>query len=383
MDNELSGNLYLLDYKGNLDPSNLDVIRRHEAYGKAFRNFVLKVGKHSKIVALGRYRSRDCPHSENLEVLNTGSSSSTIIYLIKCYRILNKNRSQQMGLIAGDPWVSTIIALILRTALHKNVLLESQVHFDYSNYLKSQSLLKRKLLSCVTPLLLSRVNQIRVVDLNTLKLFESMFGNRFPIYFAPSILNLDSNFICPQRSEGEIVKLLWVGRIHAERNPIDFANLLNKLHECRYPFKARIVGSGPLEAELTSALLALKNAKIVEFVGEKFGAELFSEYCSADILVSCAAHESYGRTLREALFFGAKVLSRQTSGFNLLESEVENHLIRSFCVNENPKDLIEKIDWLRVQKVSAVTRQLLVENQQIILESLAMRWAYLLEPQLS
>ena len=379
----MSACVYLLDYKGNLDPINPDVIKRHQAYGKAFRSITQEWSDSSKIVALGRYSSRNCPRTEELEIVNIGGNSSMISYLLGSYRIIKEQKSQQVGLIAGDPWISTLVAIILRTFLNRKVLIECQVHFDYTKYFESQNLIKRILLSSVTPRVMKRANQIRVVDLQTLEILKSKFEAKIPIYFAPSTLNLDINYNCSQRSESEVVKLIWVGRLHSERNPIDFANLLVKLHESNFSFKAKIIGSGPLERQLSSSLSTLIDANLVEIVGEKFGAELYLEYCTSDILVSSAAHESYGRTLREAIFFGAKVLSTRTAGFNLLATEVENDLIRSYDSFQSTEDLIDKINWLRSQKVKPATKKYILESQQIILHRLAMHWAYLVDSRLA
>jgi glycosyltransferase involved in cell wall biosynthesis len=195
---------------------------------------------------------------------------------------------------------------------------------------------------------------------------------------APSILNIDSGYLCQDKSKTLETKLLFVGRLHPERNPLDFIKMLRILETAEYSYVAKVVGDGPMRGILEAASHDLILAGKIEFMGhlDQFG--LYSEYCSADILISTASIESYGRVLREAVFFGTRILSNDTVGFRALKEELGSTFAETINGIETAEQLIPKIDKLKRFEFGIPIRQEIEGKEETILEILGDKWTLLL-----
>jgi glycosyltransferase involved in cell wall biosynthesis len=368
-------NLYLIDTRGNLDTQKTDVIERHINYAKYFDKKCASRGQEGKIVVLGRYGGASDFKSRYLDVINISGSKRLPTYIWKTSKYLSGQNAESLTLIAGDPWHSTVAALIMQTILKKQVRIESQLHFDFINYFQFKGLAFSRVLRAATLIILGRVDQIRVVDPNTLEVLQNKVKKNEKIYLAPSLSNLDPTFSCSRPKANVIVpRLLFVGRLHQERNPSDFIKFLKLLDSKHFKYQARIVGDGPLKKLLHQESSDLVARGVLSFTGELTGRKLLEEYCKSDVLISCAKHESYGRAMREALFVGARVLSFETTGACSLQKEVGVKYVSFVSSDVTSDQLISKIDGLIRSQVDTETKQALLDGQGNILETLSERW---------
>jgi glycosyltransferase involved in cell wall biosynthesis len=224
-------------------------------------------------------------------------------------------------------------------------------------------------------MILRLVDQIRVVDQGTFDFLEKRFASDVELYIAPSLMNIDATFRCPPNLQHNLVpRLIFVGRLHEERNPADFIRLLRMLDSKVFAFNAQIIGSGPLADELKLQTLDLVARNVLRFPGELTGNKLFAQYCHSDILISCAKHESYGRAMREALYFGVRVLTFETTGSNSLRKEVGFKFVSHFSPDITPDQLILSIEELLGSEVDSETKLVLLRSQNMILETLSDHW---------
>ncbi len=367
--------LFLIDTKGNLNIKNSDVVERHIRYAKSFDRKCGLRDSEGKIIALGRYESNSDFNSRYLDIINISKSKSLVKYVWQAHRHLSHQKVDSLTLIAGDPWHSTLAALLLRATLKKEIRIESQIHFDFNNLFYSKGFFVSKVIRTLTLMIIGRVDQVRVVDPNTFNLLQSILKRGEAIYLAPSLSNLDPAFRCPSGSgNAKEARLLFVGRLHEERNPADFIKFLRLLDSRNFSFKARIVGDGPLLSKLEHETSDLVARQVLRFTGELNGTKLLEEYCGSDVLISCAKHESYGRAMREALFVGARVLSYETTGSKFLQMEVGSKYVSLFSSDVTTDQLISKIESLIGSQVDSGTKKLLLEGQNNILETLSKRW---------
>jgi glycosyltransferase involved in cell wall biosynthesis len=367
-------NVYMIDTKGNLEPNKLDVIDRHIKYAESFNRKCGLRGEKGRIVVLGRNVSRSF-ESKYLEIITLTNSRWLVQYFWKTRNYLSQQEDRTVTLIAGDPWQSTIVALFVKFSIRKHVLIESQLHFDFENFFKSRGPFLSKVLPRVTLVILGLVDQIRVVDRNSLELLRKRYKGNIALYFAPSLISLDSTFRCSRTlGRNPIPRLLFVGRLHKERNPSDFIRFLRLLDSRGFEYDAQIIGVGPQADELISVSSDLITRKVLRFMGELTGNELFEQYCRSDILISCAKHESYGRAMREALYLGARVLTFETTGSTSLQEEVGASLVTYVSPDVGPDQLISKIEELLRTDVDSETKQKLWEGQENILETLSDHW---------
>lgn len=371
--------IYMIDTKSNLDPDKLDVIDRHVKYAESFDQKCGERGEKGKLVVLGRYKNDSSFKSQFLDIVNLKNSKHLHQYFWKSRKFLSQEKENAVILIAGDPWYSTLIALLVKISIKKRVLIESQLHFDFLNFFKSRGFFISRVLPRITLLILGLVDQVRVVDRNSLELLQNRIDKKIDVYLAPSLITLDSTFRCSRAvGRNPVPRLIFVGRLHEERNPSDFIKFLRMLDSRGYEYDARIVGAGPLANELKIESSDLIARKVLRFSGELSGRELLEEYCRSDVLISCAKHESYGRTLREALYLGAKVLTFETTGGSSLLEEVGPRYVTFVSSDVTPDHLVSMIDGLVRTEVDNDTKQLLKENQDRILKTISSRWDTLL-----
>jgi glycosyltransferase involved in cell wall biosynthesis len=257
--------------------------------------------------------------------------------------------------------------------------IETQIHFEFVGLFSSKGFLVRLIVKPLTLKVLTFVQQIRVVDKTTLDYLEKLLGKRGIVYMAPSILNIDSGYLCQDKGYTLETRLLFVGRLHAERNPSEFIRILRILETAEYPYLAKVVGDGPMRGILEAASYDLILAGKIEFTGHLDQADLYREYCSADILISTASIESYGRVLREAVFFGTRILSDDTVGFRALKQELGSYFAETINGIETAEQLISIIDKLKRVQIGMPIRQEIEGKEETILEILGDKWARLLD----
>ena len=368
-------NLYLIDTRGNLDVKKSDVVERHIIYAKHFDKKCASRGQEGKIIVLGRYGSSSDFNSRYLDIINISRSKGLPAYIWRARKYLAQQKADTLTLIAGDPWHSTLTALIIQITLKKHICIESQLHFDYINFFHSKGFVFSRVIRAVTLIFLGRVDQIRVVDPNTFKVLQDKMKKIEKIYLAPSLSILDPTYRCSRHSESFIVpRLLFVGRLHEERNPSDFIKFLRLLDSKSFKYDARIVGDGPLMKELQQDSSDLVAREVLRFTGEVTSKKLLEEYCESDVLISCAKHESYGRAMREALYVGARVLSFETTGAIFLQKEVGIEYVAFVSSDVTSDKLISKIEGLIRSEVDSDTKRALLQGQRKILETLSERW---------
>ncbi len=367
--------IYILDTKGNLDARKSDVISRHLKYAESFDQKCGTRGENGRIVVLGRNVNQPIFDSKYLDIIVFAKSKRLYQYFWKTRNFLSREEGKTVTLIAGDPWHSTVIALLIKLFIRKRVRIESQLHFDFINFFRSSGFFLSRVLPKITLMILSLVDQIRVVDRNSLKLLQNTMNTDIEIYFAPSLISVDPTFICSRTPEhNHDPRLLFVGRLHEERNPSDFIKFLRLLDSRGFKYDARIIGDGPLASELKLGCSDLVARKVLRFAGELSGKALLEEYCHSDILISCAKHESYGRALREAIYMGARVLTFETTGSGSLLEEVGAKYVTFISSDVTPEQLILKIEGLVRTEVDSRTKQQLRDGQDTILKTLSDHW---------
>jgi glycosyltransferase involved in cell wall biosynthesis len=106
--------------------------------------------------------------------------------------------------------------------------------------------------------------------------------------------------------------ILFVGRLVAVKNLPFLLDVVGRLEDPAAVLVA--VGDGVLADNLVARAKQLHLQQKVRFVGRKEGAELFSWYAIAQILVLPSTYERYGAVVNEALLGGCRVLCSQRAG---------------------------------------------------------------------
>ena len=128
-----------------------------------------------------------------------------------------------------------------------------------------------------------------------------------------------------------VVRLLWVGRLAAEKGPEVAIRALNHLRHGPHQVEAQltIAGSGDAayEQHLHRLVAAESVTDRVQFVGNQSKAELVQLYRNADVfLFTSLWPEPFGRTVIEAMASGLPVVGTPTGGAAELLVDRENAL---------------------------------------------------------
>lgn len=120
------------------------------------------------------------------------------------------------------------------------------------------------------------------------------------------------------------VVIMWCGRLVPEKRPDIFCKVIRKLQERNIPFKALVVGQGPVEEEV-------KGLPNTVFAGWMSGDELAVAYASCDLFFFPSAVETFGNVTLEAAASGLPLVVEAGCSGHLV-----NHGINGFaCQNDD------------------------------------------------
>jgi glycosyltransferase involved in cell wall biosynthesis len=114
----------------------------------------------------------------------------------------------------------------------------------------------------------------------------------------------------PRPEDGEPLRLLFVGRLGAQKN---VARLLDAMSLLRRPVRLRVVGDGELRGQL-EAQAARLGLTGVEFSGGLLGDELVAAYAGADAFVLPSDKEGMPLVVLEAMAAGLPVVATAVPG---------------------------------------------------------------------
>ena len=126
--------------------------------------------------------------------------------------------------------------------------------------------------------------------------------------------------------DDEDVVICWVGRLVPEKRPDIFCHVVRKLYEKNIPFKALVVGKGPMEQEVQD----LPNTT---FTGWMDGDDLATAYASCDVFLFPSAVETFGNVTLEAAASGLPLVVDAGCSGHLVR-----HGINGFACNEDDLD---------------------------------------------
>jgi glycosyltransferase involved in cell wall biosynthesis len=133
----------------------------------------------------------------------------------------------------------------------------------------------------------------------------------FPNIGVPEQLKGHSpNRVVPQRAE---LMILWVGRLIPLKGLPLALEALSQI-ERSLPVRLRVLGHGPLRAEMENLARSLGVSDRVEFVGSVPWSQMMDHYREADIFLFTSLRDSSGAVITEALANGLPILTLDHQG---------------------------------------------------------------------
>ncbi|OGE76130.1 MAG: hypothetical protein A3K06_00960 [Candidatus Doudnabacteria bacterium RIFCSPHIGHO2_01_52_17] len=133
------------------------------------------------------------------------------------------------------------------------------------------------------------------------------WGIAKPILVQPTAIDIRP-FFSDSKPDNKIPRLLYVGRLSAEKN---VAMLIRAVKSLPIPFRLEIVGGGAQDKALRELA---KNDSRIEFLGQKNFENLPDIYREADIFVLPSDTETFGQVLMQAAAAGCAILATRTAG---------------------------------------------------------------------
>jgi len=287
----------------------------------------------------------------------------------------NVDKSVPSVVIAGDPWIAGISALLVSTQIQLNRNIQIQLHGDFGNPIWSKTNITNRIKFLIAKKVLRRADQIRCVSQDQATLagkYLQVDSSR--IIIAPVPMMLQSPSIFEERIRKGIPTLGLVGRIQADRGLGTFLWLLRELASANRMFEVEIIGSGPqrewLERKFASDIPNVN----VRFIGELNSKEVGSYLRNIDVLVSCAPAESYGRAIREALYKGVPVWTTATSGVSALGEAINSGYVKIFDLKNDCLTLASQFDDLLSVKISRDFKSKIAIQDERNFENIIQNW---------
>jgi glycosyltransferase involved in cell wall biosynthesis len=133
------------------------------------------------------------------------------------------------------------------------------------------------------------------------------------VFVAPIPTQLPSNLVIKDNKR----YLAFVGRVHSERNPLEWCEITSGYLSSIESAKAIVIGDGLLIDEVKRRFMPSLRKRI-NFIGEVEHEDLEKYWPSISILLVTAKSEGFGLTIREALTRGVFVVARENAVTRLM-----------------------------------------------------------------
>ena len=367
--------IIFLDTRNAILNGGSDALSRHDFYATKARN----ESEDSEVKAF--IYSRESTQSTNLNELNEISlvhlSGGLINYILQAFRKLSRNSDGAISIVAGDPWISGISAIILRALLTLRKIeckVQIQLHADICDPAWVRTSAFNRIKRFIGLVVLPRADSIRFVSSTQMQLTcKSCDLSRQTIVVSPVYINLNKKNNSVRRKHPRSIAL--VGRIEKDRGIEFLPPLLRKLKKSiSEDFDLLIIGEGSRERLLRDELALIPNLNRINFKGNMTQDELSHEWEKVGVLLNLAPSESYGRTLREAVSYGIPVWSLPSSGFNELRDRYKVSWIKELNLAKSSQELALELEVLFTSETSLRIRDGLEVDQEQNLATLVRSW---------
>lgn len=157
-----------------------------------------------------------------------------------------------------------------------------------------------------------------------------------------------------RRNERSPITLVYVAGLRANKRPSIACDIMTGLRERRIDARLVICGDGPLRSEIERTALTggWRNELIMH--GNIPNKEVYEKLAAADVLISPAIGESYGRNIVEALSVGTPVVAHRSGGpQELIRDRETGYLVDGNAADGFVHAILELADasrWVRCSR---------------------------------
>jgi len=357
----------ILDPRGNILSGGLNVIERHNSYGKNLLKYDLEVFSTSQTLA-------DSGKSINVCITNVMAPTfNAYKFSQKAFKLIKAKNLDVKLLVSGDAWESYWSAFFLNRRLKKKVPIQIQLHGDIANPLWRRININNRFRYLFAKISIPKADSIRAVSKYQSDLVIKTFGVDRKII---SVIPVPINDLCDiSRSSKQPAKTIgFIGRIHKDRGIWEFVEFVKKLNSQNKDFKIVIAGSGPDKNEFLNQLYKKVPKSRVSYLGQLPQEKLAKLWKQIGVLVSMAPVESYGRVMREALVAGVPVWATESSGVKELMDKCEKGTVKILDLNKSTSALNQDFEILLKTKVGPKFGKEFIKENDTYAAKLAQSW---------
>jgi glycosyltransferase involved in cell wall biosynthesis len=268
------------------------------------------------------------------------------------YKRINKLDTRSVTLVAGDIYVSPVLAQWVRFICNGSVRI--QIQFHGATYAKGNKSFSSFLKYLLVRFAIFVSDSIRIVSsFQKYEIQRLTLRKHKAFVLAPIPVSLSKlpNVRIPHIGLG----ILVLGRLHPERGVVKLVELIELLVSEQVECTINVVGEGPLSDLLIPYTQNPHGSTKVILHGLRSELEVRTFLAQSDILISFAQQEGYGLALREAALSGVHVLAKRNSGteealtafpgrIDLIESASDAlKLIKSFIPRQDDEEVLVEL----------------------------------------
>jgi glycosyltransferase involved in cell wall biosynthesis len=362
-----------IDFRGILtSEKNEDTVKRHVRYSNSLREMTSNSSR--VIVASFRDITKQNTRYEEIEFVQVSKTGFPNLYAFRnLKRIFAEYKSSSITIVAGDPWETYWVSLICKVMFSRTAKLQVQIHADVASELWRKQSLSNKV-RCHLLFVDNRfIDSIRFVSKGQYEKFRIKYetGNA-GIVIVPVPLNITGVIDdVPEKKRSDI---LFVGRLHKDRGLDTFCKIIKKLNSVSSEFVVNVVGDGPEKEHFLKTLKNICGEERVKSFGFSNNVKIQQIVKSCRLLLSTAPSESYGRAMREAIFYGVPVWSVANEGALELQKDFGAQIVRILNPRETADLLFrEYVEFGRVSVSRSVREQINLSDTARI-RTLAESW---------
>ena len=371
--------IFMIDSRGVIKHEDHETINRHKDYSNRFK--MLEPDGNFRIISASKMSESVKVNSHFTINYVKSNYRISIFYVYKAFSIIKASKAKKIALIAGDPWESALNAFILRFItkyfLGLNAAIQIQLHADVTdaNWRKQKRI--NQLRSRSAFLSLRNADQIRTVSIHQKTQIVKLFRLKHErIFVSPVSLNI------PNRpftlfSSNRPNSLGFAGRFQADRGLEDLLSYIEKLGSVNSDFEVVLAGSGPELEEFLGNLYKVIPKEKVKHLGYLNSQEMIQFWSQIGVYLSTARSESYGRSIREAAYFGIPVLATPSNGFSEL---IENKLpwIETLNLSDSSSKLAKQFGSLKTIKTDDTIQKHILNGWETNQNQIVNSWMELL-----
>lgn len=294
------------------------------------------------------------------------------VYYLWRYLIVNKN--SRKIIIPANNYDNYLSILFLRLFFKYKIqlALHGEIHKFGSEGIK---FMLKQLWLLFTFNFSDSIRVVSIAQIDDLHRYYRLDKRKFVVCPIP----IDCTKVIQMKKDTAHISIGYVGRFHAERNPISLSRILSSDLLSHNKFNVFAIGSGP---EKTESIKDLKNrANITLYSIEAISqSELSNYWPKIGVLLSTAPKESYGLAIREAVLNNTFVIAKWSQGAISLQKLVGENFVRTYNTDLEAANLI--VDFLNRNWHSGKAKnfsKIYEQEQSRQLKLLATSWSKLLD----